>query len=71
MRKSRLFLMLLLLTLAALLLTGCLGQLVDKASIKALMSKLDDQDFDFLGTWNREAENVDFEDFMGDLDVAL
>ncbi|NLL48163.1 MAG: hypothetical protein GX249_06230 [Firmicutes bacterium] len=71
MRKSRLFLMLLLLTLAALLLTGCLGQWMDKASIKALMSKLDDHDFDFLGKWNREPENVDFEDFMGDLDVAL
>lgn len=71
MRKSKLFLMLLFLTIAALLLTGCLGQFMDKARIRVFMSRLENHNFDLSGNLKKEPEDVDFEVFMGDLKVAL
>jgi hypothetical protein len=53
-----------------MLLTGCLGQARDKASIQALMQDLESHDFNLYGNWNKP-ESVDFASFMSDLDVAL
>lgn len=67
--RSKVLVVLLSLALLAMVLTGCLSELRDKASIQALMNDLDDHDFEIFGQWT--SSDVDFEVLMGDWEVAL
>lgn len=70
MARSRVVFALVCLVLLSLVLTGCLGQFVDKGRIKALMRDMERQDFKVFSYW-KEPESTDLEEFNDNLSQAL